>query len=55
MLLFLIVLLFSCSSLGEKNGCESEVVSKNTVVEKGIEEVSEKVWRRSQQKKYRSI
>lgn len=42
LLFLMMILLFSCSSLGKRTVAESEVVSKNTVVEKGIEEVSEK-------------
>ena len=38
----MMILLFSCSSLGKRTVAESEAVSKNTVVERGIEEVSEK-------------
>ena len=38
----MIILLVSCSSLGKRTVAESEVVSKDIVVERGIEEVSSK-------------
>ena len=38
----MIILLVSCSSLGKRTVAESEIVSKDIVVERGIEEVSSK-------------
>ena len=38
----MIILLVSCSSLGKRPVAESEIVSKDIVVERGIEEVSSK-------------
>ena len=42
LLFLMMVLLFSCSSLGKRTVAESEIVSKDIVVERGIEEVSSK-------------
>ena len=38
----MIILLVSCSSLGKRTVAESEIVSKDIVVERGIEEVTKK-------------
>ena len=38
----MIILLVSCSSLGKRTVAESEIVSKDIVIERGIEEVSKK-------------
>ena len=38
----MIILLVSCSSLGKRTVAESEIVSKDIVIERGIEEVSSK-------------
>ena len=38
----MMIFLFSCSSVGKRTVAESEIVSKDIVVERGIEEVSEK-------------
>ena len=38
----MIILLVSCSSLGKRTIAESEIVSKDIIVERGIEEVSSK-------------
>ena len=38
----MMIFLFSCSSVGKRTVAESEVVSKDIVIERGIEEVSEK-------------
>ena len=38
----MIILLVSCSSLGKRTVVESEIVSKDIVIERGIEEVSSK-------------
>ena len=42
LLFLMMMLLFSCSSLGKRTVAESEIVSKDIVVERGIEEVSSK-------------
>ena len=42
-LVFLVMIfLFSCSSVGKRTVAESEVVSKDIVIERGIEEVTKK-------------
>ncbi len=42
-LVFLVMIfLFSCSSIGKRTVAESEVVSKDIVIERGIEEVTKK-------------
>ena len=38
----MMILLFSCSSVGKRTVAESEVVSKDIVIERGIEEVTKK-------------
>ena len=38
----MMIFLFSCSSVGKRTVAESEVVSKDIVIERGIEEVSKK-------------
>ena len=42
LIFLMMILLVSCSSLGKRTVAESEIVSKDIVVERGIEEVSEK-------------
>ena len=42
LLFLMMILLVSCSSLGKRTVAESEIVSKDIVVERGIEEVSSK-------------
>jgi putative liporotein len=42
LIFLMIILLVSCSSLGKRTVAESEIVSKDIVVERGIEEVSSK-------------
>ena len=42
LIFLMMILLVSCSSLGKRTVAESEVVSKDIVVERGIEEVSGK-------------
>ena len=38
----MMIFLFSCSSVGKRTVAESEVVSKDIVIERGIEEVTKK-------------
>ena len=45
LIFLMMILLVSCSSLGKRTVAESEIVSKDIVVERGIEEVSGKVLR----------
>ena len=42
LIFLMMILLVSCSSLGKRTVAESEIVSKDIVVERGIEEVSGK-------------
>ena len=42
LIFLMMILLVSCSSLGKRTVAESEIVSKDIVVERGIEEVSSK-------------
>ena len=42
LIFLMMILLVSCSSLGKRTVEESEIVSKDIVVERGIEEVSSK-------------
>ena len=42
LIFLMMILLVSCSSLGKRTVAESEIVSKDIVVERGIEEVSRK-------------
>jgi putative liporotein len=38
----MMIFLFSCSSVGKRTVAESEVVSKDIVIERGIEEITKK-------------
>ena len=42
LIFLMMILLVSCSSIGKRTVAESEIVSKDIVVERGIEEVSSK-------------
>ena len=42
LLFLMMIFLFSCSSVGKRTVAESEVVSKDIVIERGIEEVTKK-------------
>ena len=42
LIFLMMILLVSCSSLGKRTVVESEIVSKDIVIERGIEEVSSK-------------
>ena len=42
LIFLMMILLVSCSSLGKRTVAESEIVSKDIVVERGIEEVCSK-------------
>ena len=42
LIFLMMILLVSCSSLGKRTVAESEVVSKDIVIERGIEEVTKK-------------
>ena len=42
LLFLMMIFLFSCSSIGKRTVAESEVVSKDIVIERGIEEVTKK-------------
>ena len=42
LIFLMMILLVSCSPLGKRTVAESEIVSKDIVVERGIEEVSSK-------------
>jgi len=42
LIFLMMIFLFSCSSLGKRTVLESEIVSKDIVIERGIEEISKK-------------
>ena len=42
LIFLMMIFLFSCSSLGKRTFLESEIVSKDIVIERGIEEISKK-------------
>ena len=46
----MMIFLFSCSSVGKRTVAESEVVSKDIVIERGIEEISKSLEKKSVEK-----
>ena len=42
LIFLMMIFLFSCSSLGKRTVLEFEIVSKDIVIERGIEEISKK-------------